>query len=188
MGKTKLKTKIPWSWHQLPGGNQQLIFPPCTHCLLKQPRKHRASGQSETAHLLYATLQAWQTLMADFTEGISGTELGGCNSCCWGVGQLSRWVSFKKRTSDIVPLKQCLPKWPSATVSAAWTVLLRSGSACKAQQRFHRGSKTRHKKDFLVSVPFFLGQRGFKYLVNPRSQRQVSVSVLPSCAWKPLFG
>lgn len=152
------------------------------HSPLKQSWKSRASGQSRTAHLLCAALQAWQTLVAGFTESNSGTELEGCSSRRQGVGQLSRWVTFKKWASDTVPLKRMLTKM---AFSYSFCCLLRSGSVCKVQRRFHWGSKPNYKKGFLVSVAF-LSQRRFKYLTIPRSGRQVSVSRLPSCAWKPL--
>lgn len=62
--------------------------------------------------------------------------------------------------------------------------MLRSGSVCKAQQRFHQGSKTRHIKDSLVSVAFFLHQRDSN-IWSVEGHRQVSVSCLPSLGSGP---
>lgn len=142
----KVDHKIPGSWHQLLPAVTSSSYSLFVHILLKHSWKHRARGQSRAAHLWCVTPHAWQTLVAHFTGSHSGTELDGCSSRCRGVGQLSRRVSFKKWASDVVPLKQCLPKKsPLATVSVTWTVLLRTHSVCREQQGIHWGSRIWHK-------------------------------------------
>lgn len=106
----KVDDKIPGSWHQLLPAVTSSSYSLLVHILLKHSWKHRARGQSRAAHLWCVTPHTWQTLVAHFTGSHSGTELDGCSSCCRGVGQLSSRVSFKKWASDVVPLKQCLPK------------------------------------------------------------------------------
>lgn len=168
--KDKVDDKIPGSWHQLLPVVTSSSYSLLVRILLEHSWKHRARGQSRAAHLWCVTPHAWQTLVAHLTGSHSGTELDGCSSRCRGVGQLSRWVSFKKWASDVVPLKQCLPK-----KKALWLQFLSLGLYCweliqsaENSRGFTEGPEFGIKQDILVSVAILFSHRTFKYLVSPK--------------------